>query len=202
MFARPATHATPAGLVTAAASRRRTSKPRSGSGPPSCCPSRPCCGRASRRAAVIPPLPTAPVSASEREGARIARQLKALRREVERLIDAYQAAAITLAELQERRRQIEDHGRHLQDRLDEIRCQRSGREQELRLLQGLEAFCEGIRDALIDPPFETKQKVLRLVIDQVVVEEDRLVIRHVVPTTPVGLQPHSRSARQLRRRQG
>src|SRR3954454_16781388 len=99
--------------------------------------------------------------------ARIARQLKGLRREVERLIDAYQAAAITLAELQERRRQIEDHGRHLQARLDEIRCQRSGREQELRLLQGLEAFCDGIRDALIDPPFETKQKVLRLVIDRV-----------------------------------
>ena len=136
--------------------------------------------------------PAAADSASEREGTRIARQLKVLRREVERLIDAYQAAAITLAELQERRRQIEDHGRHLQARLDEIRCQRSGREQELRLLQGLEAFCEGIRDALIDPPFETKQKVLRLVIDRVVVEEDRLVIRHVVPTTPTGLQPHSR----------
>jgi hypothetical protein len=120
---------------------------------------------------------------------------------VERLIDAYQAAAITLAELQERRRQIEDHGRHLQARLDEIRCQRSGREQELRLLQGLEAFCEGIRDALIDPPFETKQKVLRLVIDRVVVEEDRLVIRHVVPTTPAGLQPHSRQAGELQRGQ-
>ena len=139
--------------------------------------------------------PAAADSASEREGARIARQLKVLRREVERLIDAYQAAAITLAELQERRRQIEDHGRHLQARLDAIRCQRSGRQQELRLLQGLEAFCDGIRDALIDPPFETKQKVLRLVIDRVVVEEDRLVIRHVVPTTPAGLQPHSRVAR-------
>src|SRR5215211_4918821 len=134
--------------------------------------------------------PAAADSASEREGARIARQLKVLRREVERLIDAYQAAAITLAELQERRRQIEDHGRHRQARLDEIRCQRSGREQELRLLQGLEAFCEGIRDALIDPPFETKQNVLRLVIDQ------------VVPTTPAGLQPHSRQAGQLRCREG
>ena len=136
--------------------------------------------------------------AGEREGARIERQLRASDRETERLIDAYQAAAITLPELQERRRRIEDHGRHLRARLDEVHRQRSEREQELRLLQGLEAFCAGIRDALIDPHFETKQNVLRLVIEQVVVEEGRLVIRHVVPTTPLGLQPHSRQAGELR----
>jgi len=132
--------------------------------------------------------PAAADGASEREGARIERQLTVLGREVERLIDAYQAAAITLPELQERRRRIEDQGRHLQARLGELRRQRSAREQEIRLLQGLEAFCDGIRDALIAPPFETKQKVLRLVIDRVVVEEDRLIIRHVIPTAPVGLQ--------------
>jgi site-specific DNA recombinase len=140
-------------------------------------------------------------SAGEREAGRIERQLRASDREIERLIDAYQAAAVTLAELQERRHRIEDHGHHLRARRDEIRGQRSARKQELRLLQGLEAFCEGIRDALIDPPFETKQNVLRLVIDRVIVEEDRLVIRHVVPTSPIGLQPHSRQAGQLRRRQ-
>jgi len=136
--------------------------------------------------------------AGEREGARIERQLRMSGREIERLIDAYQAAAITLVELQERRRQIEDHGRHLRARLDEIHRQHSEREQQLRLLQGLEAFCAGIQDTLVDPPFETKQKVLRLVIDRVILEEDRLVIRDVVPTAPVGLQPHSRQAGELR----
>jgi len=135
--------------------------------------------------------------AGEREGARIERQLKLSDREIERLIDAYQASAITLVELQERRRQIEDHGRHLRARRDEIHRQHSEREQELRLLQGLEAFCDGIRDTLIDPAFETKQNVLRLVIDQVIVEADTLVIRHVVPTAPIGLQLHPRQAGEL-----
>ena len=135
--------------------------------------------------------PAAADGAGEREGTRIERQLTVLGREVERLIDAYQAAAITLSELQERRRQVEGRVRHLQARLGELRHQRAAREQELRLLQGLAAFCDGIRDALVAPPFETKQKVLRLVIDRVVIEEDRLVIRHVVPTAPIGLQPHS-----------
>ena len=62
-----------------------------------------------------------------REGARIERQLKALDREVGRLIDAYQVAAIDLGEVKERRRQVEDHAGHLRERLDEIRRRRSCR---------------------------------------------------------------------------
>ena len=83
--------------------------------------------------------------ADEREGTRLERQLKTLDREIGRLIDAYQAAAIELDELKERRRQIEDHARHLRQRLDELRRQRGEREQAIRLLEGLEAFCAGIR---------------------------------------------------------
>jgi len=73
--------------------------------------------------------------AVERERARIERQLRMSDCEIERLIDAYQAAAITLVELQERRRQIEDHGRHLRAQRDEIQRQHAEREQELRLLR-------------------------------------------------------------------
>ena len=138
-------------------------------------------------------------SADEREGARIERHLKALDREVGRLIDAYQAAAIDLNELKERRRQIEDHARHLRERLDEIGRQRSEREREIRLLQGLEAFCAGIRDALVAPPFEIRQKVLRLVVDRVILQEDMAVIRHIVPMTPIGLQPYLGQAGELSR---
>ena len=43
--------------------------------------------------------------------------------------------------------------------------QRGEREQAIRLLEGLEAFCASIRASLIDPSFEVKQKVLRLVVD-------------------------------------
>src|SRR5689334_2200972 len=137
--------------------------------------------------------------ADEREGARIERQLKVLDRAVGRLIDAYQAGAIELEELKERRRQVEDHGRHLRERLDEIRRHRSEREREIRLLQGLEAFCAGIRDALVDPPFEIRQRVLRLVVDRVIHADDKVVVRHVVPMTPLGLQPYPGQGQHPRR---
>jgi site-specific DNA recombinase len=127
--------------------------------------------------------------ADERESMRLERQLKALDREIGRLIDAYQAAAVELNELKERRRQIEDHARHLRQRLDELRRQRGEREQGIRLLEGLEAFCASIRASLIDPSFEVKQKVLRLVVDRIIFEESRVTIRHIIPMTSIGLQP-------------
>ena len=124
----------------------------------------------------------------EREKERIGRKLKALDREVGRLIDAYQAEVIDLAELKERRERIEEHGRMLKRRLSEIHEKRADREQQIRLLEGLEQFSESVRDSLAEPSFETKQQVLRLVVDRIMVEDDKVIIHHVVPTGPVRLQ--------------
>ncbi len=125
---------------------------------------------------------------AEQERARMERKLTALDREVSRLIDAYQAEVIELSELSERRRGVEAQGRMLRQRLREIEQQRANRENELRLLEGVEAFCASVRGSLEEPAFEVKQKVLQLVVDRVVVEESRVVIQHVVPTGPVRLQ--------------
>ena len=66
------------------------------------------------------------------------------------------------------------------------------REQEIRLGRGLEQFSESVRDSLREPSFETKQQVLRLLVDRILGEDHKVVIRHVVPTGPVGLQTEQR----------
>jgi hypothetical protein len=43
---------------------------------------------------------------------------------------------------------------------------------------GLEVFCASIQDALIAPSFAVKQQILQLVIDRIVVEDTRIVIKH------------------------
>ncbi|MCA1837337.1 MAG: recombinase family protein [Actinobacteria bacterium] len=130
----------------------------------------------------------------EREKERIERRLKALEREVGRLIDAYQAEVIELCELRERRARIEEHGQMLKERLKEIERRRTDREQEIRLLEGVEEFLASIREALEEPSFETKQRVLRLVVDRIVVDDSKVVVHHVVPTGPVHLQTERQSA--------
>ena len=124
----------------------------------------------------------------EREKERIGRKLKALDREVERPIDACQAEVIDLAELKQRRGRTEEHGRVLKRLLSEIREKRAEREQRVRLLRGPGQFSESVAGALEDPSFETKQQVLRLVVDRIVVEDDKAVVHHVVPAGPVRLQ--------------
>jgi site-specific DNA recombinase len=125
----------------------------------------------------------------EQECQRIERKLQAHRRQVRRLIDAYQAEAIELDELQERRQQLDAQGRFLRERLSELERQRQEREQEVRLLQGVEAFCSSIRTALEEPSWEVKRQVLELVVDQIVVEDAEVIIRHIIPAGPVRLQP-------------
>ena len=124
----------------------------------------------------------------EQERERIERRLKAQQREVQRLVDAYQAEVIELDELRDRRQRIEEHGRALGERLGEIEQQRHNRENEIRLLQGAEAFCASVAHALEEPSWDVTQKVLQLVVDRVIVEDARVVVRHIVPTGPVSLQ--------------
>jgi site-specific DNA recombinase len=125
---------------------------------------------------------------AEHEHARIERKLAALERENTRLLDAYQAAVIELAELAERRERLTAQGQQLRARVQEIEQQRRDRAAELRLLEGVDAFCASIRDAMVAPTFEVKQKVLQLVVQRIVVEDHRITIEHVVPSGPLRLQ--------------
>ena len=71
-----------------------------------------------------------------------------------------------------------DRGRMLRERVREITQQRADRAAELRLLEGVDAFCASVRGA-----------VVQFVVNRIVVEDSRVIIEHVVPTGPVRLQP-------------
>ena len=76
--------------------------------------------------------------------------------------------------------------------------QRSERSAELRLLEGVDAFCTSIREAMEEPSFPIQQKVLQLVVNRIVVEDNRVIIEHVVPTGPVRLQTEHQGNENLR----
>jgi hypothetical protein len=54
---------------------------------------------------------------------------------------------------------MEDHGRMLRERVREIAQQRSERSAELRLLEGVDACCTSVREAMEEPSFTVQQKV-------------------------------------------
>jgi site-specific DNA recombinase len=115
------------------------------------------------------------------EGQRLDAQIQRLTREDKRLIDAYQAGAIPLVELSQRRQRVEEQRRTLiKAREQQVQVRRQARKAQ-EVLTDLTAFCERIHNRLEEATFEDKQAILQLLIERIIVGDNTLEIRHVIP---------------------
>ena len=112
---------------------------------------------------------------------KLASQIKLTNTEKTRLLDAYQAGALELAELQERRRLVDA-------KLDTLRREKELQEkiarehnQEGDVRRGLEEFAALVLSRLQRFSFEEKQKLLRTVLDKVVVQDWRVDVHYNIP---------------------
>jgi site-specific DNA recombinase len=117
--------------------------------------------------------------------------LHRLDREERRLLDAYQAEAIDLDELKQRREQI--RGRRLvltaqREQEQRLRCDRQTAKE---VWADLTAFCQRVRSRLDEATLAEKQRILQLLIDRVIVGKDELEIRHVIPLGRLKAEPAS-----------
>ena len=132
-------------------------------------------------------------TAEQQEQLRLERKLGALHREEQRLIDAYQAEIIELADLKERCARITEHRTQLEARLASLKQQQQDQQRQMQVKATLEEFCRNISTALQNPSFETKHRILRLVVEKVVVADDQVTIKHMIPISDVGLRRHQHS---------
>jgi len=107
--------------------------------------------------------------------------IKRLFREERRLMDAYQVEIIKLEELKERRTKIAQRRKALTAQYEQQARLRRQAAQAQEVLEDLETFCRRINARLDDATFEEKQSILQLLIERIIVGEDTLEIRHVIP---------------------
>lgn len=124
----------------------------------------------------------------QQEQQRLKRRIVALEREGQRLLDAYQSEVIELAELKERRDRLVEECRRLAERETALKQQQIEQQRQATVATTVEEFCRTLSDALDHPTFETKQKILRLVVERVEFVEDQITIKHVIPISNVRLQ--------------
>ena len=108
-------------------------------------------------------------------------QLLRLGREEQRLVDAYQAEVIDLTELKTRREQIQGRRHVLSTQRDQEQRLRNEQQAARAVWADLEAFCRRVRSRLDEATFAERQRILQLLIERVIVGEDSLEIRHVIP---------------------
>jgi site-specific DNA recombinase len=112
---------------------------------------------------------------------RIHARLERFARAERRLLDAYQAEVISLAELAERRDQIVEQRRSLERQQEQQLRMRQQRLKAQEVLTSLSAFCDRIQTRLHEASFADKQAILQLVIERIIVGDGSLEIRHVIP---------------------
>jgi site-specific DNA recombinase len=110
-------------------------------------------------------------------------RMSELRRQRERLIDAYQAGAIDLEDFTDRKTSIEERLLAVEHEQVELRSQVVRRDLAIQQVAGAENVVARLRDRLKNPDFATKQAILRLAVEKIVVTGHRLDIHWALPVS-------------------
>jgi site-specific DNA recombinase len=109
--------------------------------------------------------------------------LAQLVRQEERLLDAFLAEVIALAELERKRHDIEHKQRALQRQVHQLESQINKQIEISAIAPTIEAFCQRVRQGLDQATFAQKRELVELLIDRVIVDDAQVEIRYVIPTT-------------------
>jgi len=100
-----------------------------------------------------------------------------------RLVGAYQEDLLSIDELRARMPELRKRQSTLQAQLDALATQQVDREGYLALAENLESFLARLCDSAENAPIEDRQRILRLIVRDVLVGPDQVVIRHSIPTS-------------------
>jgi hypothetical protein len=132
------------------------------------------------------------------------KKLTELDREEHRLIDAYQAELIELDQLERRQRLLRQRREHLRATLEATHGEHTVALQRAELELSVERFTRSICGPLATLGFEDRQRLVRTVIDRVMVEEGHIDIHFAIPVpeppTGGGLNQGRRVSTDLRLR--
>ncbi|MDQ4103696.1 MAG: recombinase family protein, partial [Actinomycetota bacterium] len=119
---------------------------------------------------------------------------------ITRLIKAYQEELISLDELRDRMPELRSRETSLRSQLSELDAQLVDREAYLQLATGLEDFLARLRTNAGTATIPEQQRVLRLLVKDVLIGPERILIRHSIPTkadttTPTKTTPKTTATR-------
>jgi site-specific DNA recombinase len=106
-----------------------------------------------------------------------------LGRQVERLTEAYLTGVIRLEEYQRRRAEIEQKIGSLVSQEQQVMAQVERQVEIAELAGTIEEFCRRVENGLAKATFEQRRELVELLIDRVVVTDEEVEIRYVIPTS-------------------
>jgi site-specific DNA recombinase len=112
------------------------------------------------------------------------RELTRIRKSMERLLTAYQEDLLSLDELRCRMPELRAREQSMQAERQAILDQAADQISFLRLAETLTAFLQRLRQSAETLEIAERQKVVRLLVKEVLVDNDTITIRHSIPAQP------------------
>jgi site-specific DNA recombinase len=112
------------------------------------------------------------------------RELIRVTKSMGRLLTAYQEDLVSLDELRCRMPELRAREQATRAELQAIIDQTADRMSFLRLAETLAAFLERLRESAQSLDIAARQKIVRLVVKEVLVDNDAITIRHSIPALP------------------
>jgi site-specific DNA recombinase len=104
-------------------------------------------------------------------------------------LDAYLSGVLELPELEGKRKEPGGRSETLLAQKRRLEASANERVELAKTADSIERFCEQVKEGLSKATFEQKRALVELLIDQVVVTDEELEIRYVVPTSPGSPHP-------------
>jgi site-specific DNA recombinase len=118
---------------------------------------------------------------TKRRQENLERELARLTKSIDRLVTAYQEELLSLEELRHRMPELRARDQAIRAELQAILDQAADRLSFLRLAETLSAFLARLRETVETLDIVGRQRIVRLVVKEVLVDDDAIVIRHSIP---------------------
>lgn len=103
--------------------------------------------------------------------------------QIERLTEAYLAGIITLDELKRGRQDLALRQEALASQVRQLAASAAQQLELAQVMSSLQEFCQRVQDGLEQATFEQKRLLVELLIDRVIVTNEEVGIRYVIPTS-------------------
>jgi len=116
-----------------------------------------------------------------REIKRLKHRSRQLERQWQRILDAFQDSLLEKDELAQRKQALDREQVQLQSLLSQAQEVQQQNQNHLKTVQDFADFSQRMLETLENPTEEVKRDVIRLLVDRIVVEDDAIIIHHIVP---------------------
>jgi len=109
-----------------------------------------------------------------------------VRNGIDRLLDAYQETLVPLDELRKRMPELRKREQTLQSELQTLETEDVNQQNYLRIADSLGIFLSQLRTRAETLNVSERQKVIRLLVKEILVDQDSITIRHSIPMGDTG----------------